>query len=306
MQIQCVHCGKQYSLRDENVGSQFACRSCGKLSPISAPKPEESAMVGPPLPAAPPASLRQASPAAPVSGLFETKCSHCGKSYKVRADAGSQFRCKQCGKFSPVAAAARQSPAPLFAPLPQSARPAPPAARPARAAPLAAKPAAQVAAKPAAPAAAKPAAPVARPAQARPAGLREEPFEAELVAEPVAASPLVSPKMLDLLNEATLPGAASPYGLAAPETKPLPRAASPPRAPKPRRVRKPRASFDGEKIGLVLGGVFFICVGIGLFALGVYDAQHGGRRPGRIFKWGAVAIITGIMMVIGRPLSNDD
>ena len=286
MQIQCVHCGKQYSLRDENVGSQFACRSCGKLSPISAPKPEESAMVGPPLPAAPPASLRQASPAAPVSGLFETKCSHCGKSYKVRADAGSQFRCKQCGKFSPVAAAARQSPAPLFAPLPQSARPAPPA----RAAPLAAKPAA----------------PVVRPAQARPAGLREEPFEAELVAEPVAASPLVSPGMLDLLNEATLPGAASPYGLAAPETKPLPRAASPPRAPKPRRVRKPRASFDGEKIGLVLGGVFFICVGIGLFALGVYDAQHGGRRPGRIFKWGAVAIITGIMMVIGRPLSNDD
>lgn len=255
-------------------------------------------MVGPPLPAAPPASLRQASPAAPVSGLFEIKCSHCGKSYKVRADAGSQFRCKQCGKFSPVAAAARQSPAPLFAPLPQSARPAPPAARPARAAPVAAKPAAQVAAKPAAPA--------ARPAQARQAGLREEPFEAELVAEPVAASPLVSPGMLDLLNEATLPGAASPYGLAAPETKPLPRAASPPRAPKPRRVRKTGPGFNGEKLGQVFGGVFFICVGIGLIALGVYGVQNGYRRPLRAIGWGVLAIISGFMMVIGRPLSNDD
>lgn len=295
MQIQCVHCGKQYSLRDENVGSQFACRSCGRLSPISAPKPEESAMVGPPLPAAPPAALRQAAPAAPVSGLFETKCSHCGKSYKVRADAGSQFRCKRCGKFSPVAAAARQSPAPLLAPLPQSARPAPPAAKPARAAPLAAKPAAPLA---------RPA--QALPAQVRPANLREEPFEAELVAEPADASPLVSPGMLDLLNEATMPGAASPYGLAAAEKRPLPRTPAAPRAPKPRRVRKSGPSFNGEKIGLVLGGVFFICVGIGLFALGVYDSQHGGRRPGRIFKWGAVAIITGIMMVIGRPLSSDD
>lgn len=280
MQIQCVHCGKQYSLRDENVGSQFACRSCGKLSPIAAAKADESAVVGPPLPAA----MRQAAPA---SGLIETQCSHCGKQYKVRMAAGSQFRCKQCGQLSSVCSTAGQPPA-VLSPLPQSARPAPPAARPARAAPLAAKPAARL----------------ARPAQARPADLREEPIEAELVAEPLEASPLVSPGMLDLLNDATLPGAASSYGLAAAETRPLPRTPSP--APKPRRARKTGPAFNGEKLGRVLGGVFFICVGFGLLALGIYGVQNGARRPLRTIGWGAFAIISGLMMVIGRPLSNDD
>lgn len=280
MQIQCVHCGKQYSLRDESVGSQFACRSCGKLSPVSAAKPEESALVGPPLPA----PVRQAAPASPAGRLIETRCRHCGKQYKVSGAAGAQFRCKQCGKLSAIDAAAPQPTERVLKALPQSARPAPPPAKPARAAPLTARPA-------------------ARPAQARLVAMPEEPVAAELVAEPIEASPLVSPGMLDLLDEATLPGASSHYGLAATETRTLPPAPSPPRKRKPK--RKSGSGFDGEKLGLVLGGIFFICVGIGLFALGVLAVQNDVRRPGGYFRWGIVAIISGFMMVIGRPITRD-
>lgn len=34
MRLQCVHCGKQYSLSDENAGTHFRCRSCHGLSPV--------------------------------------------------------------------------------------------------------------------------------------------------------------------------------------------------------------------------------------------------------------------------------
>ncbi|HUY89628.1 MAG TPA: hypothetical protein VMV10_12910 [Pirellulales bacterium] len=290
MQIQCVHCGKQYSLRDENVGSQFACRSCGKLSPISAPKPDESAVVGPPLPAAVrQAAVRQAAPASPADDVIETQCRHCGKQYKVRAAAGAQFKCKQCGRLSAVASPSPPQPTErVLKALPQRARPAPPAAIPARAAPLAARPAA----------------PAARPAQARLVAMPEEPVAAELVAEPIEASSLVSPGMLDLLNEASLPAAASPYGLTPAEARPLPRSpAPPPRKPKHQRNSGP--GFDGEKLGLVLGGAFFICVGIGLVALGIYGVQNGYRRPFRAIVWGGIAIFSGFMMVIGRPITRD-
>lgn len=36
MRVECVHCGKQYSLQDESAGAYFKCRRCGKLVPIAA------------------------------------------------------------------------------------------------------------------------------------------------------------------------------------------------------------------------------------------------------------------------------
>jgi hypothetical protein len=128
-----------------------------------------------------------------------------------------------------------------------------------------------------------------------PAGL----VEAELVAPPASASP----GMLDLLNEASMP-AASPYGYAAGEARPLPRPPAP-EVRKPKRKRKSGVKFDGEKLGLLFGGLFFICVGIGLVALGVHASQNGARRTGGLFRWGIVAIISGFMMVIGRPITRD-
>lgn len=294
MQIQCVHCGKQYSLRDENVGSQFLCRSCKKLSPVPVRAPEESAVVAPLAPIA--ARPAEPAPADPI----ETECRHCGKQYKLKSAAvGMQFKCKQCGGLTPVGASAplpppqaikTASPSPplaarpaqrVLSAIPQAARPAPPA-RPAAAAPLAARPLARAA-----------------PPQALPAGL----VEAELVAAPVDANAYPSPGIADLLNEASLP-ASSPYGYAAAAARPLPR----PPAPAVRKTKPKRKSgvrFDGEKLGLLFGGLFIICVGVGLVALGIYASQNGVRRPGGFFKWGAVAIISGFMMVIGRPITRD-
>lgn len=298
MQIQCVHCGKQYSLRDENVGSQFLCRSCKKLSPVPVRAPEESAVVAPLAPIA----ARPAEPA--PAGPVETECQHCGKQYKLKSAAvGMQFKCKQCGGLTPVGAPAPLSPPqpikaaspspPLTAQpaqrvlsaIPQAARPAPPA-RPAASAPLAARPVARTAR------------PVSAPPQAMPAGL----VEAELVATPVDPIASRSPGMLDLLNEASVP-AASPYGYAAAEARPLPR----PPAPAARKAKPKRSSgggFDGEKVNRVLGGFFFLAVGVGLVAFGVYAFQNGYRRSGRAIGGGIGVIILGFMMLIGRH-NND-
>lgn len=266
MQIQCVHCGKQYSLRDENVGSQFLCRSCKKLSPVPVRAPEESAVVSPLAPIA-------ARPAEPAAGPIETECQHCGKQYKLKsAAAGMQFKCKQCGGLTPVGA-----PAPLPPPQPiKAASPSPPlAAQPARrvlgAIPQKARPAT------AAPLAARPAARLARPSSAPPQAMPAGPAEAEFVAVPVGSS-----------------DAPSPFGYPTDARPPAP----PVRKAKPK--RSSGGSFDGEKMGRVLGGIFFMVLGVGLVALGVYGYQNGYRRPGRAISGGIGVIILGFMMVIGR------
>ena len=294
MQIQCVHCGKQYSLRDESVGSQFLCRSCKKLSPVAARAPEDSAVVAPLAPIA----ARPAEPAA--AGPVETECQHCGKQYKLKSAAvGMQFKCKQCGGLTPVGASAPlPPPQPIKAASPSPPLAALPAQRALSAIPQAARPA--LAARPAAaaPRAARPVARTARPASAPPQALPAGLVEAELVAAPIDATAYPSPGMADLLNEASTP-AAAPYGYAAAEARPLP----PPPAPAASRTktkRSSRVSFDGERIGTVLGGLFFIALGIGVAGLAFYGMQNGHRRSFRVLGLGVFAIISGFLMVLGR------
>jgi hypothetical protein len=280
MQIQCVHCGKQYSLRDENVGSQFLCRSCKKLSPVPVRAPEESAVVAPLAPIA-------ARPAEPAAGPIETECQHCGKQYKLKsAAAGMQFKCKQCGGLTPVGAPAplpppqaikTASPNSPLAPqparralsaIPQAARPAPPA-RQAAATPLAARPLARTAR------------PASAPPQALPAGL----VEAELVASPA-----------DLL------ASASPYAVAAPESRPLP----PAPLPNARRKQHRKRSDSGSSVKVVLrvlGGAALLALGIGLMGFTVYaitqtDARV--RRPGKVIFLGICLCVTGFGLMLGR------
>ena len=104
MQVQCVHCGRQYSLRDESAGSQFACRSCGKISPVAQAAAH-------PTQAAP-------APSAAEPTLVAVACRHCGRQYRVKETVvGMQFKCKKCGQLSP---------ADPMAASPEAASPAPP------------------------------------------------------------------------------------------------------------------------------------------------------------------------------------
>ena len=283
MQIQCVHCGKQYSLRDANVGSQFACRSCGKLSPIAAARPDESTVVAPlakPL-AAPPAKPQAAAPAEPI----EVECRHCGKQYKLRAAAaGMQFKCKQCGGLTPLAAG---SPAPERAPTapPLAARAAPLNATPLKAAPLAAKPAAPLAR------------PVARPsASAPPAAMPVEPLEAELVAEPLA--PAAAPTdMLDLFKDASAPPA-GPVLLSPAKAWQAPEPVAP--APKPKRRSRADREARSETLSRVIGGLVCVVIGLGVLALGLYGLKEGHRRAGRVTLTGIGITVLGFLVAIGK------
>jgi uncharacterized Zn-finger protein len=93
MQVQCVHCGKQYSLSDENAGSHFRCRSCGKLSPVSPGESAAEAVFQPP---------RVAAEA--VENVLAVACASCGERYRLRTSAaGKQFKCRCCGALTAVA-----------------------------------------------------------------------------------------------------------------------------------------------------------------------------------------------------------
>lgn len=37
MRVACIHCGKSFSLSDENAGTHFRCPKCQKLSPVAKP-----------------------------------------------------------------------------------------------------------------------------------------------------------------------------------------------------------------------------------------------------------------------------
>lgn len=93
MQVQCVHCGKQYSLSDRNAGTHFTCPSCRKLSPV-APGGQVSTV------------MRQ--PHAPVAfekaeEVLSVACHSCGELYRLRSNpAGKQFKCRRCGSLTAV------------------------------------------------------------------------------------------------------------------------------------------------------------------------------------------------------------
>lgn len=290
MQIQCVHCGKQYSLRDENVGSQFACRSCGKLSPIAAARPDESAVVAPLPPpakaAARPAEKPQVAPAPDSAEPIEVECRHCGKQYKLRAAAvGMQFKCKQCGGLTPLAA---RSAAPEQAPsAPPPATPMPAArAAPLKAAPLAAKPAPV-------------ARPVARPPAAAPlAAMPVEPVTAELVAEPLAPRAAAAPTdMLDLLNDASMP-AAGPVLLSPAKAWQAQEPVAP--APKPKRRSRAEREARSETLSRVIGGFVCVLIGLGILSLGLYGLKVGHRRAGKVTLTGLSIVVIGFLVAIGK------
>lgn len=93
MQVQCVHCGKQYSLSDENAGTHFRCRSCRKLSPVAY---GESTSVP---------AVRQRPATARQDGeqLLSAACRACGEEYRLRTSAaGKQFKCRRCGALTAV------------------------------------------------------------------------------------------------------------------------------------------------------------------------------------------------------------
>ncbi len=278
MQVQCVHCGRQYSLRDENAGSQFACRSCGKLSPI-APLEEHA-------PAASPAQAA-AAPTQPAS--IAIACGHCGKQYRVKPQvAGMQFKCKQCGQISAAAPAPESPPAAAQAQSqPKRAQAAPRPAASSGAAPLAARPAAPRAALPA-----------AKPATQAPA--------MALPVEPLAAIPLDSPSpgspnVLDLLNESSAPTAASPFAVAPLAARPAP---APPKAPARKKKRKSRwDGAAGESASRIIGGLLCMAAGVGItaFALHLMEGEEFSHRwKRRLLGIGISTVVIGFLVAVGR------
>lgn len=269
MQVQCVHCGKQYSLRDENAGSQFACRSCGKISPI------RSVATSGPSPAAP------IAPPASEAPLIATQCRHCGKKYKLRsAAAGMQFKCKQCGQLTPVAASQQSTATPGTAVPPRTARPAPQRATLPTAHPQAAIPASPLAGAP----------------------LMAIPIE-PLAAAPVQAAVPVAANMLDMLQEARIP-AASPFG-----TPSQPLSSKPLGAGHKKKKSKPgsAAATNAFVVLRILGGLAIMAAGAGLAIFGLYSLQneeYGTRRPARVIVLGVCVIGTGFKVAIGRLKSD--
>lgn len=93
MQVQCVHCGKQYSLSDENAGSHFRCRGCRKLSPVSSNEAASEATSPPHRPTA----------AETTERILSVVCSRCSEPYRLRSSAaGKQFKCRRCGALTAV------------------------------------------------------------------------------------------------------------------------------------------------------------------------------------------------------------
>lgn len=288
MQVQCVHCGRQYSLRDENAGSQFACRSCGKLSPI-APLEEHA-------PAASPAQAA-AAPTQPES--IAIACGHCGKQHRIKPQmAGMQFKCKQCGQISAV------MPAP--APPPAAAQPA--IAQPPAAATQAQPKRAQAAPRPAAssggaPLAARPAAPRTALPAAKPA---TQALAMALPVEPLAAIPLESPSpgspnVLDLLNESGAPPAASTFGVSPLTARPAP---APPKAPARKKKRKSRwDGAAGESASRIIGGLLCMAAGVGItaFALHLMEGEEFSHRwKRRLLGIGISTVVIGFLVAVGR------
>jgi len=275
MQVECVHCSKRYSLRDENAGTQFKCRSCGKISSIVAAAPE----------VARPAATAPLAPAKGGAALVETQCLHCGKQYKLKPQAaGMQFKCKQCGQLSPVV----PPPAPpKIAPQVQP--------RQARTAPRTVNPVGPLIAMPVEPLVAMPVEPlVAIPldrASAPPAAI---PIEAILLGQPG--------EMLDLFDEASMPAIAQPLGaqglgVAQPAVR------TPAQVGGKKKVQ--RKSGEGGQAAVVLrilGGAALMCLGVGLAIFGLYALQndeHGARRPVRVIVLGVCLLGSGFKLMLG-------
>ena len=272
MQVQCVHCGKQYSLRDESAGSQFACRSCGKISPI------KSGSTGGASPAAPVATPASEAP------LIATQCRHCGKQYKLRqAAAGMQFKCKQCGQLTPVAASQQSTATARSAASSRPARPAPQRATLPTARPQAAIPATPLAGAPAEP-------------------LMAIPIE-PLAGTPVQAAVPVASNMLDMLPDANL-HAASPFGAPSQPLSSKPMGAG--RTKKKSKSGSPAAT-NAFVVLRILGGLAIMAAGAGLAIFGLYSLQneeYGTRRPARVIILGVCIIGTGFKVAIGRLKSD--
>lgn len=96
MRLECIHCGKQYSLQDENAGAHFKCRRCGKISPVavlSAAAIEGANTQHPPIDTAPRRSTAQRAIA----------CATCGKQHLLPPNAAAgRYQCSACGAPMPA------------------------------------------------------------------------------------------------------------------------------------------------------------------------------------------------------------
>ena len=280
MQVECGHCKKRYNIADENAGKQFACRACGKRSPV--------VPIGVDAAAARPAAA--ASTAVATKTTVSVACPKCGKQYQnVPAEAvGKPFKCKACQQVSPIRAA------------------------PARAAGTATMRKDSAATKTTAPAR-----PAAKPAAAKSAAVAAAPAMASAApATPLASDPLGpsdplgqdvfggSANLLDLLGDAPLPGSTgTPLTTSPLLAKPL--TAEPPKKDKAKKKKKKKSgdSAMSDHMTVVLrmmgGGCLILC-GLGLIVWGIVIISNPDDE--RWSPGGAIRRFVGGVSLIGGGL----
>jgi DNA-directed RNA polymerase subunit RPC12/RpoP len=96
MRVECIHCGKQYSLQDESAGTHFNCRRCGKISPVAALS--AAAIEGTATHHGPIDTAGQQSTGEPTAA-----CPACGKRHRLPPKApAAWYKCSACGSSMPA------------------------------------------------------------------------------------------------------------------------------------------------------------------------------------------------------------
>jgi uncharacterized protein (DUF983 family) len=308
MKLECVHCGRAYTLRDGNVGAEFACRRCGKISPVVSadalpanftPSPDQAFSREPSLADAPPVdtSARPAARTAAPAAKIDAQCQHCGKAYRLSAKVlGMQFKCKVCGELTPVPAndASDAPPEPLPAPAPSRQTVRPRALSPRERSDSAPK---------RAPADRRP------PPQLPPPVMPAAP---QILDMSMAGGPVESPKLvprepaaprphdiLSLLDE----GASSQgtYSLSRPNVAtPLPSSMSVNR----KSSVKVDLSVAGEFLLRLVVGLVMIALGGAITAFCLWalvgPEEYGTRKPVRGIYFGVVMLASGFYVIVAR------